>query len=511
MLTMATALQRAARMYGERPAILDASGDLTWSAYVERISRAAGVLQGLGLAAGDRLGFISFNSVRHAELMNACYWLGVVPVPVNYRLAPPEIRFILDDADCRLLAIGDKFIHLLDHGETARWRNKALYISARRADLDLPQFEALLQDAEPLPVFEADPNDDAILLYTGGTTGRSKGVRLSHGNVIANGLQIALAMRAYAEDRFLHILPMFHSIDLFGTAFTLVGGTHVYAEQFTPENLLRAVSECRVTVLSLGPTAVIMTLQSPDFDKYDCSSVRLLFYGSAPMAVEWIKRTMEKFPRAGLQQGYGLTETSPILTTFTPEQHRHAIDTGQRELLRSVGRPVMNVDLRIFDADDRELPPGGVGEVVVRGPNVTKGYLGLDEENARAFRNGWFHTGDIGRLDGNHNLYLMGRMEDMIITGGENVYSSEVEAVLYKHPGVVEAAVIGVPDGRLGEAVFAVIIPAAGQALTKDEIIQHCRGHIGRYKIPRRMVFVDRLPKSAMGKILKSELRKMYG
>jgi long-chain acyl-CoA synthetase len=511
MLTMATALQRAARLYGERPAILDASGDLTWSAYVERISRAAGVLHGLGLTAGDRLGFISHNSVRHAELMNACYWLGVVPVPVNYRLAPPEICFILDDAGCKLLAISDKFVHLLDDEAIARRRDAALYISARRPALDLPQFEALLENAEPLPIFEADPDDDAILLYTGGTTGRSKGVRLSHGNLIANGLQIALAIRAYAEDRLLHTLPMFHSGDLFGTAFTLAGGAHVYAEQFTPENLLRAVSEHRITVLCLGPTHVILTLQSPDFDRYDCSSVRLLFYGSAPMAVEWIKRTMEKFPRAGLQQGYGLTETSPILTTFTPEQHQHAIRTGQVELLRSVGKPVMHVDLRIVDADDRELPPGEVGEVVVRGPNVTKGYLGLDQENARAFRNGWFHTGDVGRLDGDHNLYLLDRMKDMIITGGENVYCSEVEAALYKHPGVVEAAVIGVPDEKWGEAVFAVIVPAAGQALTKEEIIQHCRGHIGGYKIPRRMAFVDQLPKSAMGKILKSELRKMYG
>jgi long-chain acyl-CoA synthetase len=386
-----------------------------------------------------------------------------------------------------------------------------LYLSTAYADVSWPQYEALLTTTEPLPVYEAAQDDDAILLYTGGTTGRSKGVRLTHANTIMNGMQIALATRSFADDRFLHVSPMFHSADLMGTSYTLVGGAHAYLSDFSPKNLLQAIQDYRITVSMLAPTVIIMTLQDPNFDNYDRSSMRLVFYGSAPLDAEWIKRIMEKFPNAGLQQGYGLTETSPILTTFTPEQHRHAIESGNHDLLRSVGKPVVHVDLRVFDDADQELPVGEIGEIVVRGPNVTKGYLGLPEQNAETFRDGWFHTGDIGRLDAEHNLYLMDRKKDMIITGSENVYCSEVEAVLYKYPGISEVAVIGVPDAKWGEAVFAVIVAAPAQKLNDDEIIAHCRNHLAGYKIPRRMAFVDQLPKSAMGKVLKKELRRIYG
>lgn len=511
MLTMATVLDRAAKLFGNRPAILDREGELTWSEYVSRIARGAGMLAGLGINVGDRFGIISRNSFRYAELINAGYWLGAVPVPINFRLAPPEIRYILDDAQCKLLVVEDALVHLLDKDEFAPWRDRALYLSAQRADVPWPQYEALLTTTEPLPVYQAAQDDDAILLYTGGTTGRSKGVRLTHANTIINGIQIALATRAYAEDRFLHVSPMFHSADLMGTSYTLVGGAHAYLTDFSSKNLLQAIQDYRITVSMLTPTVIIMTLQEPAFDRYDCASVRLVFYGSAPLDAEWIKRTMDKFPNAGLQQGYGLTETSPILTTLTPEQHRQAIDAGKHDLLRSVGKPVAHVDLRIFDKSDQELPRGEAGEIVVRGPNVTKGYLGLPEQNAETFRNGWFHTGDLGRLDDEYNLYLLDRKKDMIITGGENVYCSEVEAALYKHPGVNEVAVIGVPDEKWGDAVFAVIVPAPGQKLNEEDIIAYCRNYIGGYKIPRRMAFVSELPKSAMGKILKNELRRIYG
>jgi len=510
MQTMANLLKRAARFYSDRSAIIDGDWHNTWAEFVERISRAAGVLTSLGIGPGDRFAIISHNSFRQSELINAGYWLGAVPVPVNYRLAPPEIQYILNDAACKLLVVEDRFFHLLETESLAGFKSMSLLVAQRDLDTALPQYESLMRQAEPAPMHDSSTDDDAILLYTGGTTGRSKGVRLSNANIIANAMQIGLSISARENDRFLHILPMFHSADLFGTIFTIVGGVHVYVSEFSSKNLLQAVHEHRITVLSLGPTVIILTLQDPDFDRYDCSSLRLVFYGSAPMAVEWIKRAMEKFPNAGLQQGYGLTETSPILTTLTPEEHRRAITTGQHELLRSVGKPLVHIDLRIFDENDNELPGGETGEVVVRGPNVSKGYLGLEQQNEITFRNGWFHTGDVGQLDDNYNLYLKDRKKDVIITGSENVYSSEVEAALYKHPAVYEAAVVGIPDEKWGEAVFAVIVTAPGQTLTKDEVIAHCRQHIGGFKIPRRMAFVDELPKSAMGKILKNELRRIY-
>ncbi|MBF8270650.1 MAG: putative 4-coumarate--CoA ligase 2 (4CL 2) (4-coumaroyl-CoA synthase 2), partial [Gammaproteobacteria bacterium] len=498
MQTMATILERAARLYGERLAIIDGPWCKNWSEYLERITRAAGVLVALGIRTGDRFGIISHNTFRMAELINAGYWLGAVAVPINYRLAPPEIDYILKDADCRLLAVEDVFLHMLATPELIPYKTKSICLAGTGTATDIPCYETLLDKAEPQPMQASRPDDDAILLYTGGTTGRSKGVRLSHANILANALQIGLAISARESDRFLHIMPMFHSADLFGTVFTLVGGVHVYVSAFTPKNLLQAVHEHRLTVLSLGPTILIRTLQVSDFDQYDCSSIRLIFYGSAPMAVEWINRTMLKFPNAGLQQGYGLTETAPILTTLTPEDHHRAIHSGRYELLRSVGKPVVLVDLRIVDEAGIDQPVGAIGEVVVRGPNVSKGYLGLPEQNAATFRDGWFHTGDLGQLDRDNNLYIMDRMKDMIITGSENVYSSEVEAALYKHPAIHEAAVVGVPDEQWGEAVFAVIVPTPGQTLSKDEVIEHCRKFIGGFKIPRRMAFVSELPKSAM-------------
>lgn len=510
-LTMATALRRAAALYGNRPAILDAEGAMTWSQYVDRIARAAGVLATLGIRPGDRYATVSHNSFRHAELLNAGYWLGAVPVPINFRLAPPEIRYILDDAQCKLLVLEDRFFHLQEHEAFAPWREHVLHLAPQCRDVSAPQYEPLLSAAEAAPLHEAAAGDDAILLYTGGTTGRSKGVRLSHANVIANAMQLGLATRAYSDDRYLHVSPMFHSGDLIGTAFTLVGGGHAYLSDFSGRNLLQAIHDHRITITNLPPTVVIMTLQEPDFDRFDVNSVRTVFYGSAPMAVEWIQRTMQKFPNAGLQQGYGLTETSPILTTLTPEEHRRAIATGNHELLRSVGKPLVGVEVRIVDSEDSDVPVGNVGEVVVRGPNVTKGYLGLPEQNAKAFVNGWFHTGDVGCLDEENNLYILDRVKDMIITGSENVYCSEVEAALYKHPGVHEVAVLGVPDPKWGEAVFAAIVPAPGYTLKEEEIIAHCRKYIGGYKVPKRMAFVEALPKSAMGKILKTELRKTYG
>ena len=506
---MSGIVARAAALYADRPAIVDAEGNLTWSQYAARIARAAGMLSGLGVGRGERFAIISRNSFRHAELLNAGYWLGAVPVPINYRLAAPEIRHILEDAQCGLVVVEDRFLPLLEHEALAPWRGRVLHLGA--APAGAPAYEPLLARAPALPRHEAQPDDDAILLYTGGTTGRSKGVRLSHANIIANAIQLAIATRTSPDDRYLHAAPMFHSADLIGTATTLVGGSHVYLGDVSGRSVLQSIHDHRVTFTNLPPTVVIMMLKEPDFDSFDVSSLRTLFYGSAPMAVEWVRRAAQKFPSAGLQQGYGLTETSPILCTLTPEEHRRALATGNDELLRSVGKPVLGVELRIVDSEDRDMPVGQSGEIVVRGPNVTKGYLGLPEQNAKTFRNGWFHTGDIGRLDAEGNLYVLDRMKDMIITGGENVYSSEVEAVLYKHPAVHEAAVVGVPDEKWGEAVFAAIVPAPGATITPEEIIAHCRKYIGGYKIPRRMVFLDALPKSALGKILKTELRRIYG
>ena len=511
MLTMVSAIERARRLYARRPAIVDDEGIFTWTAFTDRTMRAAGALGSLGVKPGDRYAILSRNTFRHAELIHAGYWMGAVPVPVNFRLAAPEIRYILEDAECRILAVDEALIELATAPELAPWREGIVHVGAGSADVAWPQYEALLAAASPAPAHPSGEDDDAILLYTGGTTGRAKGVPLSHRNVYSNGQQCAIALGMRGDDVFIHAAPMFHSADLLGTGFTLLGAAHVYLPQFTPAAMLSALQRHRVSFAFMAPTMIIMTLQDEQFEDYDLSALRQIFYGSSPMAVEWIRRAMERFQNAELQQGYGLTETSPILTTLDADEHHAAIESGDFERLKAVGRPVTGVDMLIVDDHDDPLPPGEPGEVVVRGPNVTKGYLNRPDETEEAFRGGWFHTGDIGRMDEDGFMYLLDRKKDMVITGGENVYTSEVEAALYQHPGVSEAAVVGIADEKYGEALFAVIVPAAGASLDADEIIAHCRRLIGGYKIPRRMAFVDEMPKSAMGKILKIELRRIYG
>ena len=275
--------------------------------------------------------------------------------------------------------------------------------------------------------------------------------------------------------------------------------------------LSRAIARHRVTIASLVPTAIIRTLKEGDPASHDLSTLRRIFHGSAPMPVEWIRRAMEAFAGVDLQQGYGLTETSSGGTTLDPEVYRAARASGEYDRLSSAGRPMVGIDLRIVGNDGDEVAMGEVGEIAMRGPNIVSGYFNRPEETAKAFRDGWFHTGDLGRVDDAGYLYILGRKKDMVVTGGENVYPSEVEAVLYQHPKVHEAAVIGVPDDRYGEALFAVIALAPGETLTTDEMIGYCRGRIGGYKIPRRLALVDALPKNAAGKVAKNELRRLYG
>jgi long-chain acyl-CoA synthetase len=502
MLTMTSTLERAARIYGPRAAIVDARTTATWSEHVARVRRAATILTSHGLKSGDRFAVMGLNSHLYSEILHAGYWAGLIPVPINHRLAPPEIRQIVDDADCKLLAHCNAFAKVLATPELAGLKLQSLNIES--------DYEQNLARTEPMAAHEARTDDLALLLFTGGTTGRSKGVCLSHANIVSNAMQVALAMRAGPEDRFLHAAPMFHAADLLGNAFTLVGGSHAYLASFSGDGALAAMRDRKVTVAMLAPTMIIMILQQPNVAAYDLSSLRLIFYGSSPIDAVWVRRAMATFPGVDLQHNYGLTETSPILTAVEPAEVRALFESGNETILRSAGRAVAGVDLIIRDDDGKEVAQGEVGEVVVRGPNVASGYFNRPEETAYAFRGGWFHTGDMGRLDENGMLFLVDRKKDMVITGGENVYTTEVEAAIYLHPHVQEAAVIGVPDEKYGEALFAVIVPVQGKDLSVENIVEHCRGRIGAYKIPRRGDIVAELPKSAMGKILKNELRRIY-
>jgi long-chain acyl-CoA synthetase len=515
VLTLSNLLRATAQTHGKRVAIRDQAGELSWNEYLDRIARTAGMLRELGLKRGDRFAILCRNSALQAQLLYAGYWAGVVPVPLNFRLAPLEIAQLLEDAGCDILMVDNAFVNLLEQPALVRWKKGALLIPVDGSSANLPAVDALSARAAPIPALEVDENDDAILLYTGGTTGRGKGVRLTHRNVVSNALQLSNVMSAREEDVYLHVSPMFHSTDLKATVVSMYGGGHVYLKEFSVEGVLEAIERDRVTIVSLVPTMIVRILREAKLDEYDLSSLRLISYGTSPIDETTLRRVMEAFPDVGFHQCYGLTETCPLLALLDEDAHRRALD-GRPELLRAAGRILPAVNLRIVADDGTDLAQGEIGEIVVRGPQVAKGYLNRPEDNASAFRDGWFHTGDIGRLDEEGYLHVLDRKKEMVITGGENVYTREVENVLYKHPDIAEIAVVGVPDARFGEALLAVVVPSPGQngaargTPSPEELIEFCRGSLGGYKIPRQFMFVEQLPRTSLGKVQKHELVKQY-
>jgi long-chain acyl-CoA synthetase len=510
MMTLATMLKSTGQVYGRRPAIIDAGGNLNWTQYVERIARTAGALRALDLAPQQRIATLCRNSVLHGQLLYGAYWAGVVPVVLNFRLSAGEILGLLDDAECELLFIDNAYLPLLEQEAFAHWRGKTILMPVDGgAHANMPSFPALVEKAEPLPCHQAHEDDDALMLYTGGTTGLGKGVRLSHRNVLTNAYQLARVMKPDEYDIYLHVSPMFHSTDLKATVVTMYGGAHIYHKEFRVDAILNAVEQQRVSILSIVPTMIVRVLQEGELKQRDLSALRLISYGTSPIGEGTLRAAMQAFPGVGFHQCYGLTECSPLIALLDEAAHRRSLK-DKPSLLRAAGRPFPNLEMRFVDEDGRDVPAGEPGEVVVRGPQVSKGYWKRDADNAAAYRDGWFHTGDIGVLDEDGYLFVLDRKKDMVITGGENVYTREVESALQLHPALTEVAVVGVPDAQYGEALLAAVVVREGHAApTPAELIAFCRGHLGGYKIPRRYVLLPALPRTPMGKVKKNEIVEM--
>ena len=490
--------------HGSRLAIVEGQSRWTYGEFGARVQRLASVLVDKGLSPGDRFAVFAKNSRSFEELRWAGFVSGIVPVAVNWRLAPPEIEHVLADSGCDTIFLDSEFVDVFDHPTLRNWQDGMQQIG--------PELEASIIQAAPAKIdHEIDPDSDAMLFYTGGTTGRSKGVRLSHWNIISCGMAFGLGIRPRSDDVFLHAAPMFHSADLLATAWFLNGAVHCYLPAFSPTGFLQCVAENKVNATVTVPAMLMAIVGGNDLVNADISSIKTLIYGASPMAFEWIEKVAKGFPNVDFLNCYGLTEAAPDLTIFEAQEFRTAIESGERKgIVTSVGKPNSLVDLRVVDSDGAVVPPGGIGELWARGPNIMKGYLNLPEETASAISDGWLHTGDMARIDAGGYVFLLDRLKDLIISGGENVYSSEVEAALHRHPSVLEAAIIGVPDERLGEALFGVVVLHPKCEVTAEELIAHCRDLIGGYKIPRRYAFVEALPKSALGKVLKAELRDQY-
>lgn len=506
MNTLTEVLQNHARTRAHAVAVLDHGLGLTWSELTQRIAKLGGVLQQSGITQGDRFAIIALNSWRQAEVTHAGQWIGAIPVPINFRLASVEMQSIMEDAGCKLVIVDGQFERLLEEPEFADWKGRHLLIS----DDVNSAYEQAIQSGKLVDPATGSADAEALLLFTGGTSGRAKGVPLTHGNIIANAKQVGSKWSAQPDDVVLHVPPMFHSAELVKTVYFMQGAVNVYLPKFDPDALLRTIEEFRITFALLVPTMLMLTLQSGKVSQYDVSSLRQIIYGASPMSADWIKAAFEAFPNAEIAQGYGLTETAPLLTMLDHQSHVDALAEGNTARLYSCGGVLDHVDLKIMDDRGQECATGQVGEIYARGDNVFKGYINQDELTQQVLLDGWFQTGDLGYLDDEGYLYLKDRKQDLIVTGGENVYSSEVEAVLNRHPDVLEVAVIGVPDEIYGEKVIAVLTARSGHASTQAELVNFCRDRIGGYKIPKEIHVVENLPRSALGKILKTELRKKY-
>jgi acyl-CoA synthetase (AMP-forming)/AMP-acid ligase II len=496
------ALHRVVQQDRHRP--LTIFGDRIRSAAecADRVGRLAAGLRSLGVGHGDRVALFGTNSDRYHESLLAVPWADAVVVPINHRWTPAEVSLALRDCEASALIVDDTLLPAI-----ASVRPDVAHVIVM-ADADvaagLLSFERLIAQNRPMADRSRGGDELFGVFYTGGTTGRSKGAMLTHTNVITSALgSLATGQFTTPGGRFLHAAPMFHLADLatwIATLFT--GGTHVILPGFSPDAALAAIEEHRVTDILLVPTMIQLLVDSPNLPRYDVSSLARLIYGGSTIPEALLTRARRSFPQAGFVQAYGMTELAPVATLLLPADH------DVPELVRSAGRAAPHSEVRIVRADGDEVPRGIVGEIAVRGDHVMPGYWQRPEETRTALRDGWMHTGDAGFMDENGYVFVVDRIKDIVITGGENVYSTEVENALSLHPGVAACAVVGLPDEQWGEIIHAVVVPVAATQTTVDELRAFCRQRLAGYKVPRGIDFVSALPISSAGKVLKRQLRE---
>ena len=507
-------LDYRARENGESVFAIHGDRQITYREVLAETHRLAHALIAAGLQAGDRVAILSKNSIEYFFMYFAAAKVGVVPVPLNYRLAPPEWAYILNDAGARILfAAGDyprevesirgelktieHFIEI-DDGEviTSGWRPFSDYVKGH---------------PETSPKCDVHPDDDLFQLYTSGTTGHPKGAVLTHRAVSTHVLAMALAHNIQPGERLLLVAPVFHVAALNAGAFPCLaaGGCLYIQADFKPTEVVRAMSEAQIGIAILVPAMIQACLNAvPDAAQRNYEQLRLIHYGASPIAEATLRKAIETF-KCEFSQGYGMTEMSAAIAILSWPDHQRALQ-DKPELLLAAGRPVLGTEVQIVDLDDNPLPNGVIGEVLVRGPQLMKGYWKHPEATAQALRGGWMHTGDAGILDDEGYLFIQDRVKDMVVSGGENVYPRIVEEALFKHPAVAEAAVIGVPDEKWGETIKAIVVLREGMTATEDDIIDFCRGKLGGFERPRSVDFVEALPRTSSGKVLKRVLREPY-
>ncbi|OUR90007.1 fatty-acid--CoA ligase [Gammaproteobacteria bacterium 42_54_T18] len=501
------ALLRAVQIAPNRIATKYLHRSQTWAEFLNTVQCVASGVSGLGVKQGDNIGILALNSDYYLEVLFASSWGGAPIVPVNTRLVAREVAFLLDDANVEFLFVDDAFVGEIESIQS-HMKNKitCIYMGENICPPELVSYSQL-KKSEPVPSAEVGGETLAGLFYTGGTTGRSKGVMLSHDNIMSNAINAAPVMDYGVDTVYLHAAPMFHLADMASTyAVTLAGGQHCFAPRFIPQAVGETIEVEKITHLLLVPTMLNALVNDPSSLKCDFSSLRRMLYGASPMPEAVLLKAMEVLPSVGFVQGYGQTEASPLITTLQPEYH---VLSGPK--LTSAGQAALGVQVQVMDLNVQEVPRGSVGEICARGGNVMMGYWGLQDATNEALRGGWLHTGDMGYMDEDGFVFLVDRAKDMIISGGENVYSIEVEDAIYKHSAIKECAVIGIPSDKWGEQVHAIVVLRDGASLDEAELITHCKEYVAGYKCPRSVLITETpLPVSGAGKILKNELRKPW-
>jgi len=514
-MNLGSLLERVARLYPNKIGVVCGEHRFTYRDFVKRVFRLAAVLQEEGIKKGDRVAIYHQNCHYFLEAYFAAAVTGAILCPLNYRLSAREIAFILEDTGAVALIAQPRFYPLikeaigrLDRPLRTYWTGKG---SVPAGETNLEAF--LVPGADPPGELEIGEDDVAHLYYTSGTTGRQKGVMLTHRNVAYHSLGTIAELKMTDEDVWLHAAPMFHLADAWATwAVTWVGGTHVMVPEFSPGTVIEVMQREKITLTNMIPTMLNLMVNDPAIQQAAFPSLRLMLSGGAPIAPEVVRKIMEAFD-CDYVQTYGMTETSPYLTmSLLKDSLKSRPQEEQFRFKAATGRPVMFVELKVVKDDGQEVVWNGkeVGEIVVRGDSVTPGYWHLPEETRGTIRDGWLYTGDLAVMDEEGYVNIVDRKKDMIVTGGENVYSTEVENVLYSHPAVLEAAVIGVPDEKWGEAVHACVVLKKGMEVSEKELIDFCKEDLARYKAPKSIGFFSALLRTGSGKIYKKGLSDKY-
>ncbi len=508
---MTQGLRRATKLNPGKIALISEKRTFTWAEFQDRVARLAGALHGLGMKGEDRVAMLSFNQDRYAEYYYGVFWAGANVVPMNIRWSLAEHVYSIKDSGARYLVVDDAFAEM---GAAIAKECPTVEHVIFAGDGDCPagmlSYEGLVAEACPADDAFRTGEDLAGIFYTGGTTGFPKGVMLPHRALWASSMCFGAGANVTADDRNIHAPPLFHiagSAMLF--SLTIFGGSHAFIPGFEPKAFLNAVTEFDGTISLLVPTMIGMLLQASELEDADTSRLTRLIYGASPMTLSVLKEAMEKMPETRFIHAYGQTELAPLATLLGSDYH--VLDGPKAAKIRSVGQAVPAVEIEVVDETGAEAPRGQSGEVRVRGANAMLGYWNKPEQTAETLKDGWVYTGDGGVMDEEGFLYIVDRVKDMIITGGENVFSAEVENAIMQFPGLSECAVIGIPDDRWGEAVHAIVVPRAGQTPDPAAIVAHCRDLIAPYKCPRTVeVREEALPKSGAGKIQKFELRAPF-